>query len=71
MANDIILINTKETTSVEEFMSYITIFQFLSGIYDLLIGSALIFGALKWRKGLITTTAFYWGLYWAYWADPL
>ncbi|MCX4340811.1 MAG: hypothetical protein OSJ72_14355 [Lachnospiraceae bacterium] len=45
-----------------EFLSYITIFQIVTDIYDLLIGSALVFGALKWRKGLLTTTAFYWGL---------
>lgn len=45
-----------------EFLSYITIFQVVSDIYDLFIGSALIFGALKWRKGLLTTTAFYWGI---------
>ena len=45
-----------------EFITYIFIFQIVSDIYDLLIGSALIFGALKWRKGLLTTTAFYWGL---------
>jgi len=45
-----------------EFLSYITIFQIVTDIYDILIGSALVFGALKWRKGLLTTTAFYWGL---------
>lgn len=45
-----------------EFLSYITVFQVVSDIYDLLIGSALVYGALKWRKGLLTTTAFYWGL---------
>lgn len=45
-----------------DFLSYITIFQIVTDIYDLLIGSALVFGALKWRKGLLTTTAFYWGL---------
>lgn len=45
-----------------EFLSYITIFQVVSDIYDFFIGSALIFGALKWRKGLLTTTAFYWGI---------
>lgn len=45
-----------------EFLSYITVFQVVSDIYDLLIGSALVYGALKWRKGLLTTTVFYWGL---------
>lgn len=45
-----------------EFLTYITIFKIVTDIYDLFIGSALIFGALKWRKGLLTTTAFYWGI---------
>lgn len=45
-----------------EFLGYITIFQIISDIFDMCIGSALIFGALKWRKGLLTTTAFYWGI---------
>lgn len=47
---------------MDEFLAYIAIFQIVTDIYDLLIGSALVFGALKWRKGLLTTTAFYWGL---------
>ena len=45
-----------------DFLRYVTVFQIVTDIYDLLIGSALVFGALKWRKGLLTTTAFYWGL---------
>lgn len=45
-----------------EFLRYIDIFQIVTDIYDMLIGSALVFGALKWRKGLLATTAFYWGL---------
>lgn len=45
-----------------DFFSYIAIFQIVTDIYDLFIGSALVFGALKWRKGLLTTTAFYWGV---------
>ena len=28
----------------------------------MLIGSALVFGALKWRKGLLSTVACYWGI---------
>ncbi len=47
---------------MEEFITYVAIFQIVTDIYDLLIGSTLIFGALKWRKGLLTTTAFYWGV---------
>lgn len=45
-----------------EFLEYISVFQIITDIYDLLIGSALVFGALKWKKGLLTTVAFYWGL---------
>lgn len=44
------------------FFAYITIFQILTDIYDLIIGSALVFGALKWRKGLLAQTALYWGV---------
>lgn len=47
---------------MDEFLSYIVIFQLVTDIYDLIIGSALVYGALKWRKGLLTTTAFYWGI---------
>lgn len=53
---------SKEECVMYKFIGYITIFQIVTDIYDLLIGSALVFGALKWRKGLLTTTAFYWGL---------
>lgn len=45
-----------------EFLEYIVIFQVVMDLYDLLIGSALIYGALKWRKGLLSTTACYWGI---------
>lgn len=45
-----------------ELFGNIAIFQIVTDIYDIFIGSALVFGALKWRKGLLTTTAFYWGL---------
>lgn len=51
-----------EDNIVGEFITFISVFQIFSDIFDLLIGSSLIFGALKWRKGLLTTTAFYWGL---------
>lgn len=45
-----------------DFLTYITIFQIVSDLFDLLVGSSLIFGALKWRKGLLSATAFYWGV---------
>lgn len=47
---------------MSEFLSYIIIFQVVTDIYDLFVGSALTFGALKWKRGLLTATAFYWGL---------
>lgn len=47
---------------MSEFLAGITVYKIVTDIYDLLIGSALVFGALKWRRGLMTTTAFYWGL---------
>ncbi|MBO5336501.1 MAG: hypothetical protein J6A94_05135 [Lachnospiraceae bacterium] len=47
---------------MDEFLAYITIFQIATDLFDLFIGSSLIFGALKWRKGLLSATAFYWGL---------
>ena len=45
-----------------EFLKYVAIFQIFTDIYDLLIGSALVYGALKWRKGLLTQAALYWGI---------
>lgn len=47
---------------MDEFLISISVFQILTDIYDIAIGSALVYGALKWRKGLLTTTAFYWGI---------
>lgn len=47
---------------MDEFIQYIAIFEVVTNIFDLLIGSGLVFGALKWRKGLLSTVAFYWGL---------
>lgn len=47
---------------MREFLTYVTIFQIVTDIYDAIIGSALIFGALKWRKGLLSTVACYWGI---------
>lgn len=47
---------------MDEFIQYVAIFEVVSNILDLFIGGALIFGALKWRKGLLSTVAIYWGL---------
>lgn len=45
-----------------DFLTYVAVFQIVTDIYDVLVGSALVYGALKWRKGLLSTTAIYWGL---------
>lgn len=47
---------------MDEFIQYVAIFEVVFTIFDLLIGAGLTFGALKWRKGLLSTVAFYWGL---------
>lgn len=47
---------------MESFFGYVAIFQIVADLYDLFLGSALVFGALKWRKGLLSATAFYWGV---------
>lgn len=44
-----------------EFLTYVAVFEIVSDIFDVVVGSSLIFGALKWRKGLLTTTSLYWG----------
>lgn len=47
---------------MDEFLTYIAVYQVITDLFDLTIGSGLIFGALKWRKGLLTATAFHWGI---------
>ena len=47
---------------MKDFLTYIAIFEIITDVYDALIGAGLVFGALKWRKNLLTTTAFYWGV---------
>ena len=47
---------------MEEFISRILTYKIAFDIFDALIGVGICYGALKWRKGLITTVAFYWGL---------
>lgn len=47
---------------MDEFLTYVAIFQIVSSVFDIVIGGSLIFGALKWRRGLLTATAFYWGI---------
>lgn len=48
---------------LERFLANIAVFQIVMDILDICIGSMLVFGALKWRKGLITYTAIGWGLF--------
>lgn len=48
---------------LEAFLGNIALFQIVMDILDVCVGSTLVFGALKWRKGLITYTAIGWGLF--------
>lgn len=47
---------------IEDIMSNLLVFQILTSLIQISIGSGLCFGALKWRRGLLTTTAIGWGL---------
>ena len=44
-----------------EFFSRILIFQIVVDLITVTVGAGLCFGALKWRRGLLTTTAIAWG----------
>ncbi len=46
-----------------EIFSNILIFQIITDLIKVTIGSGLCFGALKWRRGLLTSTAIGWGLF--------
>lgn len=46
-----------------EFLYALLAFEIVTDIYDLIIGAGLVWGALKWKKGLITATAVKWGLF--------
>lgn len=48
---------------MEDFFSRLLVFQVVIDIIRVTIGTGLCFGALKWRKGLLTTTALLWGLF--------
>ena len=43
------------------FFSNIAIYQIVTSIIGAIFGAFLYFGPLKWRKGLLTTTAIGWG----------
>lgn len=47
---------------VEFFLGNLLIFQVITDLIKVTIGAGLCFGALKWRRGLLTTTAVGWGL---------
>ncbi len=46
-----------------EILSNLVIFQIITSLISVTIGAGLCFGALKWRRGLLTTTAIGWGLF--------
>lgn len=48
--------------AIEIFIKNIVIFQIVNDILSVTLGASLCFGALKWKKGLITMTAMYWGV---------
>lgn len=47
---------------LQQFATYVFIFQVVTDIFDVTIGAGLIYGALKWKRGLLTSVAAYWGL---------
>lgn len=46
---------------LEMVLTNLAVFQIVTEIIQVTIGVGLCFGALKWRKGLLTTTAIGWG----------
>ena len=48
--------------SLSTFIQGIVIFQIVGDIFAATLGLGLCFGALKWKVGLITTVATYWGI---------
>ena len=46
---------------IEEILENLIVFETVTQIIEVTLGAGLCFGALKWRKGLITTTAIGWG----------
>lgn len=45
-----------------EFLERLAAFQIVTEVIQVIFGAGLCFGALKWRKGSLTTTAIIWGL---------
>ena len=48
--------------ALASFLQNIMAYQIVFWIIDALLGAGLCFGPLKWRKGLLTTVAIYWGI---------
>ena len=48
---------------IEFLASNIVILEVLTDITGVIIGAGLCFGALKWRRGTLTTTAIGWGFF--------
>lgn len=48
---------------METFIARLLIFQFVIDLISVTVGAGLCFGALKWRRGLMTTTALGWGFF--------
>ena len=44
-----------------EILSRLLVFQIVFDLISVTVGAGLCFGALKWRRGLLTTTAIAWG----------
>lgn len=45
-----------------ELLERIVIYQFITELVQVIFGAGLCFGALKWRRGSLTSTAVIWGL---------
>lgn len=48
---------------IEKILENLLIFQIVTDLIKVTIGAGLCFGALKWRRGLLTTTAIGWGFF--------
>ena len=48
---------------MEEILARLLAFQIVIDLISVTVGAGLCFGALKWRRGLLTTTAIAWGLF--------
>lgn len=48
---------------MDDIFSRLLVFQFVLDLIKVTVGAGLCFGALKWRRGLLTSTAIYWGIF--------